>query len=110
MKFTWEASDIYSPKPRADGVGHACGVIVHKPGGKNERWIIGYGSRPDHTQGYALISLNDGMVGQFVTPEELADSLNSYGMIPVFETVYASTAVLKDHVRRLHPAPPAEED
>lgn len=74
MKVQWEPSDI---RP---------GRRVGSPARK-EQWLIGYmGAGGD----YALVSMTDGMIGDKMSAEKMAASLNASGEIPA---EYLPTAI-----------------
>ena len=69
MKVTWEAGDIRT--------GRLYGKV-----GAGEMWMIGYVVNVSGINGYVSVSMNDGMVTEQKTKEEMAKTLTECGYLP----------------------------
>lgn len=70
MKITWEAADIV-PGQR---------VGCDK---RDEQWMIGYLPSAESKQGYAVISLSDGLIAKIGDAQTIANHFNSSGDEPL---------------------------
>lgn len=99
MKFIWQVSDFGTWDK---GMGGAIGVVVHRPHGKNERWIIGYDSAVSDKSRYRMVSMQDGMISHHSdSVEEFVASLNRGGFVPMVRAVSADEAVMQGYSGRL---------
>ncbi len=97
MRYEWEPTDFYHSENNSDRR-MAFGMIVHKPSGKNERWLLGWveednhhDPRPDRKR-CIQVSLLDGMMLGPMSAIDMADTLNRSNMIPIMQPVSANDA------------------
>lgn len=99
MKFIWQVSDFGTWDK---GMGGATGVVVHRPHGKNERWIIAYDSAVSGGSRYRMVSMQDGMISYHSdNVEAFVAKLNDGGFVPMVRAVSADEAVMQGYYGRL---------